>query len=437
MPYYAKINDEGICDGILETYGALSNPDLIEIDSYDLSLLGKKRVGSTWEDVPEPVKPEPPIPTTPTITDVMTKLTTMDSKLSSVQTDVGVIKTGKLPISMLLPYEIHDVPQQATRPWNVDLVNAPSFWTKTKGGRAVVAVIDTGLDVHHPDLTGRIFKPFNLTTIDTGVVNDIVGHGTHVAGIIASSVKGIAPEARIMPLKVFPDDPNNKNAGWYIQQAFLHVLDYNKTAPLEDKVVVVNCSFGGEGYDVYMGYLIRRLTETGVTVVVSAGNAGDGDPETYECYSFPAFQWECLTVGATNQDGTIAKYSNSFDGIDIGAPGTLIESCWPGGQYRAISGTSMAAPHVSGAMALIYDAWRIREGSWPTEEQAVSVLMKHTRKTSIDSRFVGEGVLDLTWSNLRWPLYRIQLGAYYNKAYRDEAKNKLDALDIATYAIKY
>jgi len=337
----------------------------------------------------------------------------------------------------LPPYIIHDITPQAERPWNLDQVAAPAFWPQSKGGGAVVAVIDTGLDVGHPEFAGRVFKPRNFTTIDTELVADLVGHGTHVAGTIAGASCGIAPEARIMPLKVFPDDPNDKNTGLYINNAYLHILDYNKTAPAADKVVAVNCSFGGEMYDPYMAYLIRRLTDTGVTVVVSAGNAGDGDPETYEVWSYPAFIFECLTVGAVNQDGTVAKYSNSFDGIDIGAPGTAIYSAWPGGGYKSISGTSMATPHVTGAMALIYAAWRRREGAWPTEEQAVKVLLKHIRKVKLDSRLVGEGLLDLTSEAKRWPLHRVQLGAYYTKANCDAMAAELKNKGLDTYKVKY
>ncbi len=349
----------------------------------------------------------------------------------------SVVREGSSEIMQLPPYEIHDLKPQASRPWNLDQVAAPSFWAQTKGGGAVVAVIDTGLDVNHPEFAGRVFKPRNMTTIDTQLVTDIVGHGTHVTGIIAGKSCGIAPEARIMPIKVFPDDEADHNADLYIKNACRHILDYNKTAAAADRVVAVNFSFGGEVYDPYLAYLIRRLVDTGVSVVVSAGNAGDGDAETYEVWSFPAYIFECLTVGATNRDGTGAVYSNSFDGIDIGAPGTAIYSAWPGGGYKTISGTSMAAPHVTGAMGLIYAAWRKREVVWPTEEEAVRVLLKHTRKVPLDSRFVGEGVLDLSWSNLRWPLYRVQLGAFYHKGYCDAKAAELKAMNQDAYKVKY
>lgn len=333
------------------------------------------------------------------------------------------------------PYVPQEVTQQAGRPWNIDQVAAPSFWMKTKGGGAVVAVIDTGLDVSHPEFKGRVFKPQDLT--GGGSIADREGHGTHVAGIIAGATCGVAPEARIMPLKVFPDDPSNPNVGLYIQDALRWIWEYNKTASEADKVVAVNCSWGGGTYDTLMAWLIRALVLQGVTVVVAAGNQGDGDPETHEAFSYPAYIWECLTVGAVNKDGTGAIYSNSFDGIDLAAPGTEIYSAWPGGGYKLLSGTSMAAPHVTGAMALVCDAWRDREGSWPTEEQAVGVLLKHVRKVKIDPVFVGEGLLDLTWQSTRWPLHRVQLGAFYNESGAKTTEDKARALGLNTYRVKY
>jgi major intracellular serine protease len=300
-------------------------------------------------------------------------------------------------------YTIQDTPQLLERPWNIDQVAAPSFWGKSRGGGAVVAVIDTGLDVFHPEFAGRVYKPRNLTTnFDQGVVADKQGHGTHVAGIIAGKTCGVAPEARIMPLKVFQDS-GEADVGLCIQEAFKAIIDHNKSAAPEDKVVVVNCSFGSTVYDSIIAYYIRTLVAQGVSVVVAAGNAGDGNPDTHEVFSYPAYIWECLTVGATNQDGQSAGYSNSFDGIDLGAPGTDIYSAWPGGGYKLLSGTSMSAPHVTGALALIYDAWRKREGAWPTEEEAVSVLLSGVRKVDIDPFLVGEGILSLAFNSLPIP----------------------------------
>jgi len=335
-------------------------------------------------------------------------------------------------VMSLFPYEIQDAKPQAEIPWNIAQVNAPSFWLHNKGAGAVVAVVDTGLDVNHPEFAGRVFKPMNFTT-DGGYqdVTDVEGHGTHVAGIIAGKTTGIAPEARIMPLKVFGS--NNSMA---FQDALRFIREYNKTAADNDKVVAVNCSWGGP-YDPIMHYIIRELVSEGVGVIVSAGNAGDGNPETAEIFNWPGFLWEVITVGALNRDGQPAGYSSSYDGIDLGAPGTDIYSAWPGGGYKLLSGTSMAAPHVTGAYALIVAAFKQREGRLPAGDEIENILFKHVRATGADERLSGAGMLDLTYSTKKWPLYRVQTGAFYNKEGAELTKNKLSVNGFSTYIVKY
>lgn len=327
----------------------------------------------------------------------------------------------------LFPYRAQRIEPQQQTPWNIAMVSAPSFWQYTKGDGVVVAVIDTGLDVNHPEFAGRVYKPHNFTR-ETAA--DTEGHGTHVAGIIAGTGTGIAPGCRIMPLKVF-----GEANGFQFQDAFRYILEHNETASDDDRVVVVNCSWGGP-YDPVVHWMIRRLNSEGVAVICSAGNAGDGDPTTVEFFNWPGSLWEPVTVGAVNQDGQPAGYSSSFDGIDLGAPGTDIYSAWPGGGYRLLSGTSMAAPHVTGALALIYAAWRKRESRWPTVDEAEKVLFKHVKKVSVDPNFVGEGLLDLTWEFKRWPLYHVQIGAYYYEDNAEQVQRRVGEL-FSTYVVKY
>jgi major intracellular serine protease len=336
------------------------------------------------------------------------------------------------------PYTVQDTTPQATIPLNLQQVNAPSFWASTRGKGTLVAVIDTGLDTSHPEFAGRIFKASNFTNADYNDVTDIQGHGTHVAGIIAGKTCGVAPEARIWALKAFPDEEAKKpGTTTFINEAFRTILAHNRTCIPEDKVVAINCSFSGGTYNSYMAYMIRSLTEQGVTVCVAAGNAGDGKADTYEIYSYPAYIYECLTTGALETNGTSSIYTSSFDGIDIAAPGTNVYSAWPGGGYKLLSGTSMATPHITGAMALLYTAWKDREGVWPTEEEAIKVLMKHIREVNIDKRLVGNGVLDLSWDVRRWPLHRVQTGAFWEETNALKYQEELEARDIKTYKIFY
>ena len=344
------------------------------------------------------------------------------------------MKTHTKPEPGLHPFTAQDTRPIAGIPWNITQVNAPSFWPHARGGGAVVAVIDTGLDVTHKEFAGRIVAPRNFTSAAKQAdVTDTEGHGTHVAGIIAGATCGVAPEARIMPLKVFGDSKVDQN----IIDAFNYIFHYNETCPEKDRVVAVNCSFGAGFYDAIMAWSIRRLVNSGVAVVVAAGNQGDGDPSSQEIFSFPAYIWEVVTTAATNRDEGVAGYSNSFDGIDLAAPGTDIYSAWPGGGYKLLSGTSMAAPHVSGALALIYAQWRLREGRWPDEEQAFAVLLKHTSRLSLDPALVGRGMLDLSFVHARWPLHRVQVGTYWNKSGAESTAASLRKAGFKTYLVKY
>lgn len=239
-----------------------------------------------------------------------------------------------------------------------------------------------------------------------------------------------------MPLKVFPS-----TTGYEFQDAFRYILEYNRIASEEDKVRVINCSWGGTACDTVLNYLIRRLIDSGVILIFSAGNSGDGKADTSEIWNYPGYLWEVITSAAINQDETIANYSSSYDGIDLASYGTEIYSAWPGGGYKLLSGTSMSAPHITGAVALIYAAWKIREGSYPTAEQVEGVLFKHVRKVNLEEELVGLGVLDLTWKNTNWPLHRIQVGGFYYKSGQEKCENDIkeyvESLGYGTYPITY
>ncbi len=331
-------------------------------------------------------------------------------------------------LPQLFPYEVQDVAPQAEIPWNVHMVNAPSFWRKTRGAGTVAAIVDTGIDAGHPEFENRIIRTENFTSDKN---TDEIGHGTHVAGIIAGKTCGMAPEAKIISLKVF-----GSGTGFQFEDAFRWLVGWNEEAYGENRIAAVNCSWGGP-YSPVMHYLIRRLNSQGTIVVCSAGNAGDGDPETEEIFNWPGFLWEPVTVGAVNRDATCAKYSSSYDGIDLGAPGTEVYSAWLGGGYKLLSGTSMAAPHATGALALIYAAWRLREGRWPTAEEAEAELFRHVREVNIHPNFVGEGLLDLSWTLKRWPLYRVQVGAYYYETGADKTMKAVKAMNFPVYKVKY
>jgi subtilisin len=231
-----------------------------------------------------------------------------------------------------------------------------------------VAVIDTGVDLDHPDLNVHAAGAMNCSNGRSA--DDGNGHGTHVAGTVgavddADGVVGVAPGARIWPVRVL----NQRGSGSYSD--IVCGIDY--VTAHADEIEVANMSLGGGGADDgscgsasndAMHRAICGSVAAGVTYVVAAGNDAD-DAANH----VPAAYDEVITVSAladfdglpggggsstcrTDQDDTLANFSNYGSDVDIVAPGVCIASTWKGGGYDTISGTSMASPHVAGGAAL-------------------------------------------------------------------------------------
>jgi subtilisin len=232
-----------------------------------------------------------------------------------------------------------------------------------------VAVIDTGADLDHPDL--NIYRPGakNCSLLSL-TPEDLNGHGTHVSGTIGAldngaGVVGMAPGARIWPVKVLSD------AGTGLNSDVICGIDY--VAANADEIEVANMSLGGGGEDDgncglsnddAMHTAICNAVAAGITFVVAAGN-DSADAST----STPAAYDEVITVSAladfngqpgggapstcrADEDDTFASFSNYGADVDLIAPGVCINSTWMNGGYNTISGTSMASPHVAGGAAL-------------------------------------------------------------------------------------
>ncbi len=223
-----------------------------------------------------------------------------------------------------------------------------------KGTGIGVAVIDTGIDLNHPDLKTNIIADTSCVK-NVKTSNDDDGHGTHVAGIIAAlnnsmGVVGVAPEAKLIAVKVL----NSKGDGSWSK--IICGIDWVTKHAQEYNIKVVNMSLGGPGSsDGNCGNnnsdplhkAICRSRDAGITYVVAAGNEST---ETRK--SVPAsYDDAVITVSALTND-TFASFSNFGPEVDIGAPGVNIRSTWLKGTYRMESGTSMATPFVSGAAAL-------------------------------------------------------------------------------------
>jgi major intracellular serine protease len=261
-----------------------------------------------------------------------------------------------MPEMKLLPFEVKSVERTSNEiPYGVNLIKAPELWnTGEKGEGVVVAVLDTGIDLTHPDLADRIIGGRNFT--NEGTPEDFMdrnGHGTHVAGTIAatengSGVVGVAPQAKLLICKVL----NRHGSGEYkgITDAIRWATHWK--GPNGERVRVMNMSLGGPMHDAEQYSAILEACSKGIIVVVASGNEGDADETTLE-YGYPALYNECVTVAACDEGKELAYFSNNSRQVDVIAAGVDVLSTYPTSQYAVLSGTSMATPHVSGALALI------------------------------------------------------------------------------------
>lgn len=221
-------------------------------------------------------------------------------------------------------------------------------WAIAKGSADIkVAVIDTGVDAAHPDLAERVLPGFDFID-ETAAVSDHHGHGTHVAGIIGARVHnnvgiaGINHDVRIVPIRAVPSDGDESDAD--LIQAFEFAANAGAR--------IANCSFGKVESSQAVADTIAAAGEKGLLVVAAAGNDGK-DLNTSPIYPANFHLPNMIVVAATDSAGRLSAFSNFGLGFtDIGAPGTGILSTIRNAAYGNKSGTSMAAPHVSGVAAL-------------------------------------------------------------------------------------
>jgi subtilisin len=265
-----------------------------------------------------------------------------------------------------------DVADLGGNNWGADLVKAPEAWTNGYTGQGiVVAVVDTGVDYNHLDLKNNIWtnskeiagngidddgnsyvddtQGWNFASNNNNTLDDN-GHGTHVSGTIAgenndSGVTGIAYNAKIMPVKVL----NESGSGSY--DAIANGIYY----AVNNGANVINLSLGGDFPNGTLESAIKYASNKGVIVVMAAGNNG------YPITSYPASyadKWG-IAVGAVDKNNNLADFSNR-PGLGqlayVTAPGVKVYSSVPGDKYATYSGTSMAAPHVAGVVALMLSA---------------------------------------------------------------------------------
>lgn len=266
-------------------------------------------------------------------------------------------------------------PKPGTTQYATTMLRLAEAHTLRRGESTVVAILDTGIQLTHPALTGSVstvrydFIDDDTTPIDEGnnqdddrdgLTDEALGHGTHVAGIVHL----VAPDAEIMPLRVL--DADGRGNVFVIVEAILYAA--------QNGAHVINLSLGTPQESELMEDIIEDVIEQYQVVVVAA--AGNLNSNTEQ---FPASEEQVLAVASIDEHNTKSDFSNYGDWIDVSAPGDSIYSAVLSGGYAWWSGTSMAVPFVAGQAALIRSAvpamsaasivTHIRESALPIDDQ--------------------------------------------------------------------
>jgi len=265
--------------------------------------------------------------------------------------------------------------------WALSRIEVLKSWQITVGSPEIlIAVLDTGIDQNHEDLSGKVMAEVDFT--DSHTPDDVHRHGTHVAGIIAANssnsigICGVAPQCRLMNVKVADDKSRCQPSA--VAEGIIWAVDNGAS--------VINIS-------IELGEPLPELEEAvdyawskGAVVIAAAGNDGSQLPV------YPAYYENCLAVAATRQNDTLAPLSNYGEWVDVAAPGFNIYSTLPDDSYDYKTGTSFAAPYVSGLAALLFNVVTDSNGDGRLNDEVRAAIEAGCQEIGIDG--VGCGRID-------------------------------------------
>ncbi|MBO8163278.1 MAG: peptidase S8 [Brevibacillus sp.] len=327
-------------------------------------------------------------------------LTKLDGKVKRRNGDSMIISSRKLTTRQMMkilaehPDSIYAEPNYILLPnripndilykryqWNLPIIGMEEGWEISQGSkRIVVAVVDTGVDLGHPEFQGKLTNGYNVIARNQKPQDDN-GHGTHVAGIIAArtnnrdGIAGMSWNSMIMPIKAIGAD--GSGTAFDIAEGIRWATDHGAH--------VINLSVGNYTSSAALQEACRYAYERNVVLVAATGNDATNQP------GYPAAYPEVLGVSAVDHRTRLASFSNYGQYVDVVAPGVDIASTYIYNDYAALSGTSMACPHVAALAGLIRSV---------KPEMKNTEVMKLIRDSSVDlgepgrDNWYGYGMID-------------------------------------------
>lgn len=257
-----------------------------------------------------------------------------------------------LPPYLVWPVSINSATQ--IQDWGHEYLKAGEVYGKTRGEKAVVAILDTAGEFVHPDLVHNALNRYGKNFSDAASLNDVHGHGTHCAGIAAATdnevgVIGVAPGSHLLPVKVL----NDGGFGAYtrIANGIRYVADLKMEGELNDYPRIISLSLGGPNSSKILKDAVDYAISKGCFIVAAAGN--EGYREGINNVGYPGKYPEVITIASMGKTDLPSRFSSAGEQVDLAAPGEEVYSTHKNGSYAYLSGTSMATPHVAGLCALI------------------------------------------------------------------------------------